>query len=123
MANATQQVKANEGKRISGACRVCGCTQGTACMYIEPPSQVPMPCFWIDSAQTLCSNPRCVVQVPFDDLMGMLNDLNQSYGPGRLMQLRETILINSLDFLEMAKILGQFRDLAESIKKAKGGAR
>ena len=37
-------------------------------------------------------------------------------GYGRL-GVSETVLVNSRSFLEMAKILGQFHDLAESIKK------
>lgn len=34
----------------SGVCRVCGCTQGSAC---------PGGCRWTDLDRTLCSNPRC----------------------------------------------------------------
>ena len=45
-----------------------------------------------------------------------VNVSQSSYGSGGL-HLREEIEIPEADFLEMAKILGQFHDLAEKIKR------
>ena len=40
------------------------------------------------------------------------------YGSGQI-QLSETVTIGAMSFLELAKVLGQFHDLAESIKAAR----
>ncbi len=45
-----------------------------------------------------------------------VNLVQSEYGSGGL-HLREEIEIAQADFLEMAKILGQFHDLAEKIKR------
>lgn len=54
----------------SGKCRVCGCTEVTPCRiagedYWEP-------CSWVDVARTLCSNTRCVAEVPTAELVSMI---------------------------------------------------
>ena len=43
-----------------------------------------------------------------------IRDTEQGYGE---INITETLGMNADSFLEMAKILGQFHDLAESIKK------
>lgn len=49
-----------------------------------------------------------------------VNVSNANYGGGGL-HLREEIEMEDTDFLEMAKILGQFHDLAEKIKRERAG--
>lgn len=45
---------------------------------------------------------------------------NSAYGgPGPGVELKETVILDALDFLEAAKVLGNFHDLAQSVKKAK----
>jgi hypothetical protein len=76
-----------------GTCRYCGCTETTPCSLLIrdgdysiavqvnplsldfarplPPGEELMHCFWIDPGKSLCSNPRCVAQVPMEELIGM----------------------------------------------------
>ena len=44
---------------VSGRCRVCGCTELQPCLLEDE-----LPCAWLDLERTLCTNPRCVGQVP-----------------------------------------------------------
>jgi len=46
-------------------------------------------------------------------------NISQDYGQGNL-HLREEIQIAEVDFLEMAKILGQFNELADRVRKERG---
>jgi len=57
---------------ISGVCRICGCTETTPCYVIHNGDDAEsFPCSWVDVAETLCSNPRCVAEVPMDELLVM----------------------------------------------------
>lgn len=67
-----------------GTCRFCGCTETRACSF--PASDGPLDleanfsideilnapetlaCWWVDSPRTLCSNPRCLAQIPLEAL-------------------------------------------------------
>ena len=54
---------------ISGVCRVCGCTENAPCLiYVEIADQEASPCWWIDRAKTLCSNPQCLAVVPLEQI-------------------------------------------------------
>lgn len=53
---------------VAGVCRVCGCTQTTACNVFEEHSVPGRPgnvgryeraCGWADETRTLCDNPSC----------------------------------------------------------------
>lgn len=54
------------GERVSGVCRVCGCTETTPCA-IEIEGQQAA-CWWIDAARTLCSSPSCLALVPLEQI-------------------------------------------------------
>lgn len=45
-----------------GRCRVCGCTETTACSYRPVDNRaMTIPCAWVGgSDKTLCDNPECV---------------------------------------------------------------
>ncbi len=63
---------------IPGTCRICGCTEDRACVFVDiagegshgerDPERV-LTCWWIDAGKTLCSNPECIAQVPLDELI------------------------------------------------------
>jgi len=40
-----------------GICRVCGCTENSACVHEWGP------CWWYDHTRTLCASPECVEAV------------------------------------------------------------
>ncbi len=46
-----------------GRCRVCGCTEETACDL-----GAGFLCWWVDADHTLCSAPKCLAVVPMDEL-------------------------------------------------------
>jgi hypothetical protein len=55
---------------ISGVCRICKCTAQTPCVSeLEGWEGGTVICGWMDLAQTLCSNPRCIAVIPLDDLV------------------------------------------------------
>jgi hypothetical protein len=56
----------------AGKCRRCGCTETTACQLTSLITGESFPCSWVDANRTLCSNPRCTVEIPMDDLIAML---------------------------------------------------
>jgi hypothetical protein len=47
----------------AGHCRVCGCTDDTACDL-----GAGFVCWWVDEAHTLCSAPKCLAVVPIAEL-------------------------------------------------------
>jgi len=74
----------------TGTCRFCGCTERNPCILLlgvagaieiavqitaeaaaeileESQDQVTT-CAWIDAGRTVCSNPRCVAQLPTEEL-------------------------------------------------------
>jgi len=56
----------------NGVCRVCGCTDVMPC-EVEPNDINPSgTCQWMDDAHTLCSNPRCVANVPLQALLDIV---------------------------------------------------
>lgn len=62
---------APEGPAAAGRCRVCGCTDGNACVLapeIIEGDGAPLTCRWVDPSRTLCSNPRCVAEIPLAEL-------------------------------------------------------
>lgn len=40
-----------------GTCRFCGCTELHACLLFDDE-----PCAWVDVAQTICTNPKCLAK-------------------------------------------------------------
>lgn len=52
-------------------CRVCGCTYDRPCFIaneqIEGDGRL-LTCSWVDAAHTLCSNPKCVAEIPLAEL-------------------------------------------------------
>jgi hypothetical protein len=55
----------------SGKCRVCGCTEERACIIQWGPGEsldTVKACWWIDAKKTLCSNPKCLAQIPLEDI-------------------------------------------------------
>lgn len=58
-----------------GTCRVCGCTEANPCVgrYVNPEKGEieQFACAWLDAARTLCTNPRCVAEIPLDELLAM----------------------------------------------------
>lgn len=52
-------------------CRVCGCTEANPCVLEFEDEDHQLTCSWMDFDHTLCSNPRCVAQVPLTELMRM----------------------------------------------------
>lgn len=55
-----------------GKCRVCGCTENHSCLVDGEP------CAWLDADRTLCSNWRCVAQIPLDALLQMPISVSRS---------------------------------------------
>jgi hypothetical protein len=53
---------------ISGVCRVCRCTRDHACMVPLGDGR-DVPCWWVNSSMTLCSNPACLAAIPLDELI------------------------------------------------------
>lgn len=55
-------------------CRICGCTFDRPCFIaneqIEGDGRL-LTCSWVDRAHTLCSNPKCVAEVPLAELEAM----------------------------------------------------
>jgi hypothetical protein len=47
----------------TGKCRVCGCTMDRPCELDDG-----LPCSWLDTEGTLCTNPVCVGSVPLETL-------------------------------------------------------
>ena len=45
----------------AGSCRMCGCTEGEACLESND-GEWSGPCAWADATQTLCSNPDCLTK-------------------------------------------------------------
>jgi hypothetical protein len=43
-----------------GRCRICGCTETSACVGIPLAKGVVGACSWADSSRTLCTNPDCL---------------------------------------------------------------
>jgi hypothetical protein len=43
-----------------GRCRICGCTETSACVGIPIREGHFANCSWADSSQTLCTNPVCL---------------------------------------------------------------
>lgn len=80
----------------SGTCRICGCTELRPCRllirsegeieittqlsYIASPREEESlrpderieGCKWVNAEATLCSNPRCVAEVPLEELVPMV---------------------------------------------------
>jgi hypothetical protein len=59
-------------------CRVCGCTEFAPCQLVVvghddqgQADPILQPCGWVDFDHTLCSNLRCVAEIPLDVLMDM----------------------------------------------------
>jgi hypothetical protein len=50
-----------------GRCRVCGCTELKPCQ-IRTDDAGFCPCWWVDKAHTLCSNPRCIAVIPLSEI-------------------------------------------------------
>lgn len=52
-------------------CRVCGCTFDRPCFIaneqIEGDGRL-LTCSWVDANHTLCSNPKCVAEIPLAEL-------------------------------------------------------
>jgi hypothetical protein len=58
---------------INGVCRICGCTDVLPCTLNQDDDSVPLDvCQWMDEAHTLCSNPRCVANVPLQALLDIV---------------------------------------------------
>jgi hypothetical protein len=57
----------NDRPFTSGICRVCGCTDDAPCL--TGPEGDFIPCFWVDRANTLCSNPDCIAVTPLETLL------------------------------------------------------
>ena len=55
-----------------GICRVCGCTADRPCVgrSVNPETSEieEVTCSWFDVDRTLCTNPRCIAQVPVEEL-------------------------------------------------------
>lgn len=47
----------------------------------------------------------------------------RGYSAGGALELRETVTLSVAGFLEAAKVLGQFHDLAQAVKKEKEESR
>jgi hypothetical protein len=60
--------------KLSGKCRVCGCTELQPCVAQLAPGQPLITCCWLDPGRTLCSNFRCVGRVPMDQLIELMKD-------------------------------------------------
>ena len=57
---------------INGVCRVCGCTDVLPCEVEVNDVNPSGVCQWMDEAHTLCSNPRCVADVPLQILLDVV---------------------------------------------------
>lgn len=56
---------------VEGRCRVCGCTENRACIVQWGPGEsldTVKACWWIDARKTLCSNPKCLAQIPLEEI-------------------------------------------------------
>lgn len=67
---ASTTARAQHPPLISGVCRICGCTQGRACVMHDVGGDSST-CSWVDVDRTLCSNPRCVAEISIDELEEM----------------------------------------------------
>jgi hypothetical protein len=56
----------------AGKCRVCGCTEFAPCHLKSVINGESFPCSWVDANRTLCSNPRCTVEIPMEELLAMI---------------------------------------------------
>jgi hypothetical protein len=54
-----------------GKCRICGCSELRPCLFKIEPGHPLVACAWIDEERTLCSNPRCVAEIPLRELMAI----------------------------------------------------
>ena len=60
-----------------GICRVCGCSELDPCVIpvLEGGDHFRrrgmQTCSWFDAQRTLCTNPQCIGQISFADLMTM----------------------------------------------------
>jgi hypothetical protein len=63
-------------KAVSLVCQICGCTETKPCQITERNPQTgefrKRTCQWFDTNYTLCSNPRCIAQMPLEDLEMMV---------------------------------------------------
>jgi ParB family chromosome partitioning protein len=58
---ATKAKRRNAGSiPVRGICRVCGCTEKSACTLRPAGSKGVRACSWTDKTQTLCDNPKCL---------------------------------------------------------------
>lgn len=80
---------------MNGVCRVCGCTDVLPCVVEVNDFHPEGLCAWLDEAHTLCSNPRCVAEVP----VGALLDIcfprpprSIATGPGEARPARNGVL-------------------------------
>lgn len=49
-------------------CRICGCTNELPCIWNDIGGDQNI-CDWFDIDHTLCTNPRCIAQIPLDELL------------------------------------------------------
>jgi hypothetical protein len=54
-----------------GKCRVCGCSELNPCLYQIAQGEPLAACAWMDFDHTLCSNFRCIAEVPLAELEEM----------------------------------------------------
>ena len=47
---------------MTDRCRICGCTELQPCMTEDGP------CAWLHLEQTMCTNPRCIGEMPMGEL-------------------------------------------------------
>lgn len=50
----------DEPQGTPGRCRICGCTEISACVGIPVREGVFANCSWADATRTLCTNPVCL---------------------------------------------------------------
>ena len=53
---------------IPEKCRVCSCTETAPCV-IEDQHGRAITCSWLDFDHTLCTNKRCIAEVPLEVLL------------------------------------------------------
>jgi hypothetical protein len=61
---------------VSLVCQICGCTEQKPCQITEKNLKTGVvrkrACQWFDTNYTLCSNPRCIAQMPLEELEMMV---------------------------------------------------
>lgn len=57
---------------IPGRCQICGCTNATPCVLQDEAGAPLRYCAWLTTEETLCTNFRCIAQVPIGELEAMI---------------------------------------------------